>query len=80
MNTLRILLRNVKACNANASERLNPKTRTRFNFAETPTEHNVTCVDLGHVIMELAVQVRQYSQNLMRLGDQMIKEGDSMLQ
>ena len=74
LNTLRILMRNVKACNSNASERLNPKTRTRFNYAETPTEHNVTAVDLGHVIMELAAQVRQYSENLMRLGDQMIKE------
>jgi len=74
LNTLRILMRNVKACNSNASERLNPRTRTRFNYPETPTEHNVTSVDLGHVIMELAAQVRQYSENLMRLGDQMIKD------
>ena len=76
INTLRILLRNVAACNSNATHSLHPRTRTRFNYPETPTEENVSAQDLGHVVLDLAQQVRIYSQNLMKLADQMVKDRD----
>lgn len=74
INTLRILLRNVAACNSNATNSIQPRLRTRFNYPETPTENNVSAADLGAVVLELAAQVRLYSHNLMKLADQMCKD------
>lgn len=74
IDTLRILLRNVAACNSNATHSIHPRFRTRFNYPETPTENNVSAQDLGHVVLELAQQVRLYSHNLMKLSDQMCKD------
>merc|ERR1712241_1038428 len=54
INTLRILLRNVAACNSNATHSLHPRLRTRFNYPEPPTENNVSAQDLGHVVLDLA--------------------------
>ena len=74
LNTFRILLRNVAACNSNATHGIHPKMRTRFNHPESPTEHNVSSKDFGMAIMELAKEVREYSQNLMVLADQMVDD------
>ena len=76
LHTFRILLRNVAACNSNATHGIHPKMRTRFNHPESPTEHNVSSRDLGMAIMELAKEVREYAQNLMVLSDQMVKDRD----
>ena len=76
LHTFRILLRNVAACNSNATHSIHPKMRTRFNHPESPTEHNVSSKDLGMAIMELAKEVREYAQNLMVLSDQMVKDRD----
>ena len=74
LNTFRILLRNVAACNSNATYNIHPKMRTRFNHPESPTEPNVSSKDLGKAIIELSKEVRAYSQNLMQLSDQMVKD------
>ena len=74
LDTFRILLRNVAACNSNATNCIHPKMRTRFNHPETPTEPNVSSKDLGVAIMVLAKEVREYAQNFMIFSDQMVKD------
>ena len=50
------------------------RERVRFNHPETKTEPNITSADLGQIVLELAHEIRTYSESLSRLSDKMIKD------
>lgn len=67
-NTLRVLLRNVRACNDCTQYNIRAQNRVHFNEPTTTTISS-EAMDIGNVIIELSLEVRKMAFNFLSLSN-----------